>query len=111
MLLNRLHGNLPAEHRVALFAVRAKLAAVNIRMAIRAIFGYIGKHGFCVAPGARSFFVHAAQRILRRIVIEFGNRADGRPTRVRMAIFAGDCEWSVRTSARLPLGSGRHNEG
>jgi hypothetical protein len=110
VLLNRLHGNLPAQHRVALLAVGAKLPAMNIRMAIRAILADVGEYRLGMAAGTRNFFVHAAQGILRRVMIEFGDGANGRPACVRMAIFAWDCERTVRTSPRLPLGLRRQEE-
>ena len=44
VILNGLRGNLPAEHRVAARAIRAELAAVNVGVAIRAVFADVGKY-------------------------------------------------------------------
>jgi len=104
MLLNGLHGNLPTKHCMALRAVLAKLRAVNVSMAIRAVFPNIREDGFGVASGAGNFFMHAAKRIASAVMIEFRKGADRRPTCIGMAIFAGDGQRSVRTSARLSLG-------
>jgi len=60
VILNRLRGNLPAERRVALRAIRAHLRAMNIRVAIGAIFSHVGEHRFCVATRAGDFCVHSA---------------------------------------------------
>ena len=103
MLLDGLHGNLPAKHRMALRAVLAKLRAVNVSMALRAVLPNVGEDGFGVASRAGNFFVHAAKRIASAVVVEFRKGADRSPACVGMAIFAGDGQRSVRTSARLSL--------
>jgi len=110
VLLNRLDRNLPAKNRVALSAIRAELCAVNVGVAIGALFSNVGENGFGVASGAGNFFVHAAKRVPRGIVIEFRNRPDGGPTRVGVAILAGNVQGTVRTSTRLPLGLRRATE-
>jgi hypothetical protein len=110
VLLNRLDGNLPAENRVALRAVRAELGAVNVSVTIGALFSNVGENRFGVASGAGNFFVHAAKRVSRGIVIEFSNRPNGGPTRVGVAILAGNVQGTVRTSTRLPLGVRRATE-
>ena len=104
VLLDRLHGNLPAENRVALRAVRAELRAVNVSMAIGAVFSDVGENRLGVASRAGHFFVHTAKRVARGVVVEFRDGANGGPARVRMAILARNVEGTVRTSARLPLG-------
>jgi hypothetical protein len=75
-------------------------------MAIRAVLAHIGEDRFEVTLGAVNFFVHPAQRVSGGVVVEFRNGANRRPTRARVAVFAGDCKGTVRTAARLPL-SGR----
>lgn len=72
-------------------------------MAVGAILAHIGKHRLDVAARAGHFFVHAAQRILRCVVIEFGDRADRRPARRRMAVLARYIKVAVRTLLRLAL--------
>jgi len=111
MLLNRLDRYLPAEDRVALGAVRAELSAVNVGVAIGAVLTNIGENWFGMASGAGYLFMHAAKRVPRGVVVEFGNGANGGPACVRVAIFAGSGEGAVRTPARLPLGDCRHDKG
>jgi hypothetical protein len=103
VLLDRLDRHLPAKHSVALGAVRAELCAVNVSVAIRAVLSNVGENWLGVATGAGYFFMHAAKRIARGVVIEFRNGANGCPACARVAIFAGDVQRTVRTSAGLPL--------
>jgi len=108
VILNRLIRDLPAKHRMAFGAVGAKLPAVNIGVAIGAILANFGEDGFCMATRAGHFFVHAAQRISRGIVIEFGNGANRGPAGVGVAILAGNRQGTVRTPFGLLL-CGRHS--
>ena len=92
---------------MALGAVRAELSAVNVGVTIGAVLANVGENRLGVASRAGYFFVHAAKRVARGVVVEFGNGANGGPAGVRVAIFAGNVEGTVRTSARLPLGGCR----
>lgn len=107
MLLHGLDRHAPSENRVALRAVRAELSAVNVGVAIGAILAHVRENRLGMASRAGYFFVHAAKRVPRGVVIEFRNGANGNPAGVRVAIFAGNGEWTVRTPARLPLGVNR----
>jgi len=111
VLLNRLHRHLPSENRVALSAVRAELSAMNVGVTIGAILANVGENRLGMASRAGYFFVHAAKRVPRGVVIEFGNGANGNPACVRVAIFAGNVEGTVRTPARLSLGDCGHDHG
>ena len=111
VILNRLHRRLPAQNRVALDAVLAELRAVNVGVAIGAVLAHVGKHRPRVASRAGYFFVHAAQRVARRVVIEFGNGANGNPACAGVAILARNSEGTVRTSARLSLSDCGHDHG
>ena len=104
VLLNRLDRYLPSEDRMALGAILAELSAVNVGVTIGAVLPNVGKNWFCMASRAGNFFVHATQRVARGVVVEFWNGTNGDPAGVRVAIFTGDVKWTVRTSARLPLG-------
>jgi hypothetical protein len=104
VLLNRLDRYLPAEDGMALGAILAELGTVNVSVTIGAVLANVGKNRFYVASRAGYFFVHAAKRVPRGVVVEFWNGTYGGPAGVGMAIFAGNVEWTVRTSARLPLG-------
>ena len=79
MILHALRGDVPALHGVALRAIGTHLAAVNVRVAIGAIFSNVGEDRFGVALHALHFFVHAAEGVIGFVVIELGNRANGTP--------------------------------
>jgi len=96
VVANLLQRNLPALHRVAALAVRSKLAAMNIRVAIRTIATHLFEDQAHVAFCAGDFGVHAAQRVARVIVIELRIGADRLPTRVGVAFLAGNRRSAVR---------------
>lgn len=99
----------PSFDRVTLLAIRPELPAVNIRMAIGAARSDVSENQADVALRASHFFVHAQQRIFRLVVIEFRDPANRLPACVRVAIFAGDCDKSVRIASlgQSILGLGR----
>ena len=101
-----MHGDIPALHRVALLAVGAHLPPVNIGVAVGAILPDIRKHRLHVALHAFHLLVHAAQRITGLVVIEFRHCFHRAPAGGRVAIFAGDVQWTVWVAAGFLL-SGR----
>jgi len=116
VLIDLLHRNVPSLDGVALLAIRAHLALVNVSVAIRALLADVRKDRLGVALNATHAFVHAAQRILGCVVIEFRNCADRFPSAERVTVLTRNAEASVRTTrgrGRLPLstrqGSGREN--
>ena len=111
VLLNRLDRYLPSEDGMALGAVLAELSAVNVGVTIGAVLANVGKNRLGVASRAGYFFVHAAKRVTRGVVVEFWYGANGNPAGVGVAIFTGNVERPVRTSARLSLGGCGHNNG
>lgn len=80
--------DLPAPNGVALLAVGAHLAAMQVGVAVRALLADIGEDEAGMARRAVQLLMHAAQRIAGLIVVELGDRADWLPTRVGMAVFA-----------------------
>ena len=60
MIANCIHRNLPALDGVAVLAVSAELAAMDIRVAIRAILADIREYRFDMALRAAHIFMHAA---------------------------------------------------
>lgn len=106
VILNLLNGIVPTKNRVALRAVRAHFALVNIGMTILTILANIGEYRFYVALRALHFLMHTAQWVVRFVVIEFRNGADGAPTRGSVAVLARNGERSVRTASGLPLWCG-----
>jgi hypothetical protein len=71
VLIDLLNGNVPAPDRVALLAIRAHLALMNVGVAVRALRAHIGKDHLGVALSAGHSLMQAAQRIFSGVVIEF----------------------------------------
>jgi hypothetical protein len=88
VLLHFAERDPPAFHRVALLALRAELAAVDIRVAISALGAHVGKHEARVAQAAFHFFVEAAQRKAGFVVVEFRDIANRPPARESVAVLA-----------------------
>lgn len=95
--------DLPPLNGVALRALRPHFPLMNIGMAVLANLSDVGEHRLGVALRAGHLFMHATKRILGFVVVEFRNRADGSPTRRRVAILAWYGKSTVRTSGSLPL--------
>jgi hypothetical protein len=96
VVLDRLDGDVPPPDGVALFAIRAELAAVNIGVAASAICADIGKDQLGVTLHAVDLFVHSAKRIDGLIVIELRDASNRLPARESVAILARDCDIAVR---------------
>ena len=103
VLRDCLNGNLPARDRVALRAIRSELSTVEVGVAVSAVLADVGENRFDVAARARNLLMQAAQRILRQVVIKFGNGADWRPACSRVAVLARNIERAVRALLRLSL--------
>src|ERR1700731_4389885 len=86
VILNLLNGIVPTENRVALRAVRAHFPLVNIGVGILTILASVREYRLYVALCAFNFLVHAAQRILCFVVIEFRDGADGTPASGGVAV-------------------------
>lgn len=97
MVLDCLYPNLPALHRMTRFAIRSKLPAVKIGMAIRALRTHVGKHEAGVALSAGHVHVHPAQRVMRFVVVEFRDGPKRRPCSVGVAILARQIQRAVGT--------------
>ena len=103
VILNLLNGIVPTKNGVTLRAIRAHLALVNIGVAILTILPHIREYRLYVALCALHLLVHAAQRIVRFVVIEFGDSANGAPARSGVAVLARNRERSVRTTGAALL--------
>ena len=95
--------DVPAQYGVAPCAVRPHLPLVDVGVAVLAVLARIRNHEFDVALRAFHFFVHAAKRVLRFIVIELENLADGPPRGGGVAILARNVERAVGAFCGLPL--------
>ena len=110
VILDGLHRDIPALYGVALLAVCAHLPLVDIGMAIGAPCTHIREDGLGVTLGAGHVLVHAAQRILGLVVIEFRDSADRLPPNRGVAVLARNVQVSVRTPClrkALVLSAGR----
>jgi len=104
VLLDLLHIHLPALDRMALFAIGSELAPVDVSVAVLTALADVRKNRLDVALDARHRLVHAAQRILGLVVIEFRNRPNRLPCTDRVAILAGNVQvpvWAMRALGNL----------
>lgn len=88
VILDLLRRYLPALHAMTALAVRAKLPAMYVRVAIGAVGAYVLEFQVGVAFGAGHLLVHSPERVAGLIVIEFGIGADRLPARVSVAALA-----------------------
>jgi len=107
VLVDLLHRDVPSLDVVALLAVGAHLALVNVRVAIGALLADVGEHHLDMALRAVHTLVHAAQRIFRGVVIELRNGADRLPSAQRVAVLTRNTKAAmgaprVRGRLRLP---------
>jgi len=103
VLANGLDRRAPPSHRVALFTVRAELAAMEIGVAVRALSPGAGKDFSDVAGSAGDVHVHAAQRkSCFLVVVEFRLSPQRRPPGGRVAVLAGESNRSVGVARRSP---------
>jgi hypothetical protein len=79
VILNSLQRNLPALDRVATRAIGAKLATMDVRMAVCALGADVFEDQVGVTLDAIHFLVHAAKWISSQVVIKFGIGSDGFP--------------------------------
>lgn len=105
MLLHGLERDLPALHGVALLALRAKLTAVNVGVAVRALGADVGEDQAGMTQAALHSFVHAAQGIASLAMVELRNIANGLPTGEGMAILARLVQRAVRAARGAALRS------
>jgi len=80
VLIDLLNRDIPTFYRVALLAICPHLPLVNVGVAIRALRSHIGKDQLGVALRATDALVHAAQGVLRGVVIKFGNGPERLPS-------------------------------
>lgn len=103
VIANLFLGGEPALLNVALGAVWAKLAQMNVGMAIGAVLPDIGEDRLGMALAAGHFAMPAAEGIPRLIVIEFRKRTKRRPAGGRMTIFTRNLERTVRVWSGILL--------
>jgi hypothetical protein len=79
MLIDVVNGNLPTVTVVAEFTLRAILAAMQIRVAVLALYWGVAEIKILVAIDARHFRVPATQRKFSPRMVEFGFGAQRLP--------------------------------
>lgn len=97
VILNILVRHLPSPHGVALFAIGAQLAAMNVRVTILAVQSDVGEDHLHVTLRARDRSVHATERVFGLIVIKLWNRANGLPCTRSVAVLTGNRQIAMRT--------------
>lgn len=105
VIRRQLEGDVPALHRVTLFA-GPHFTAMNVGVAVAAAGPRVREHGLGMALRAGNVLVHAPQRKAGFVVIEFRNGADRLPSHRGVAVLAGDVQVAVRTTRdtlRAPL--------
>ena len=95
VLLNLLDRYAPSANAVALLAVCAQLAFMNIGVAVLAASAHVAEHRFHMALSAGHILVQAAQRVTGLVVIEFRNGANWLPALSGMAVLAGNIQIAV----------------
>ena len=98
MLLDLLHGNLPALDAMALLAGGAELAFVDVGVTIRALAPYVRKYWLDMALRTGDALMHAAQRKTGLVVVELRHAADRLPSAEGVAILAGNIQAAVGLS-------------
>jgi len=88
VVFDGLQRDLPTLNRVALGAIGAELATVNVGVAGGALRAHVLEHHAGVALRAGHALVHAAQRIAGQIMIEIRLGTDRLPTVIGVAVRA-----------------------
>ena len=89
---------------MATLAVGAELAAVDVGVTIRAMGAHILEDQAGVALRTGHLCMHSTQRITSMVMIEFGIRSNGFPTRIGMALLTGNRDRTMRVG-HLGLGT------
>ena len=81
-------GYLPALYRVAVFAIRSELPAVNVSVTVCTMLAHIFENETGVALRAADLLMHAAEWESGVVVVELRIRANRFPTRVGVTLLA-----------------------
>jgi hypothetical protein len=111
MIPDLLGLGLPSLDGVALLAFGAKLAAMDIGVAVGTASAGVGEDEIGVALAAGHLGVHSAQRVACLIVIELGDVSNRLPARVGVTVLARDGDGAVGVTTVLFLRVGRRLRG
>jgi energy-converting hydrogenase Eha subunit A len=77
--LSLLRDDSPARHGVTLRAIGAHFPLMNVGVTVLAILAHLGEHWLRVASRAFHLFVHSAQWVVGRVVVELEYTANRTP--------------------------------
>ena len=77
--LSLLRDDSPARHGVTLRAIGAHFTLMNVGVTVLAILSCVGEHWLRVASRAFHLFVHSAQWVVGRVVVELENAPNRTP--------------------------------
>jgi len=103
MVADRLERDLPSQNGVALLALRSKLPAVNIGVAVRAFGADLRKDQAYMALRAGNLLMKSAKGVGGLVVVKLRNAAEGLPSREGMAVFTRDVQCAMGAARRTPL--------
>jgi hypothetical protein len=101
VILHRSRGNPPSLNRVAVLALSAELASVEIRVAGRTLRPSFGKNSRNVARITGHVLMHPAQWELGSVVVELGLSAQGREACSGVTVLARDRNRPMRIPRSL----------
>jgi len=79
VVLELLHSDVPALYGVTFRAVRAHFSLVHVRVTVLAVLSHLGKDRLDMALRTLHLLMHAAQRVLRLVVVKLWVSANGPP--------------------------------
>jgi hypothetical protein len=103
MFSHSLNGHTPTAHCVALLAIPAQLAPVNVRVALRAVSPHVREDQLNVALAAGHGLMSTTQRIRGLIVAKVRCGPYRGPVRRGVTTFACDSQGSVRIACSSDL--------
>lgn len=95
VLVDLLHGDLPALHAVTLLTICAELALMDVGVAVGALLTHVCEYRLDVALGAGHSLMHTPQWITSLVMVELGHAADRLPSAQGVAILAGNIKGAV----------------
>jgi energy-converting hydrogenase Eha subunit A len=77
--LSLLRDDSPARHGVTLRAIGAHFPLMDVGVTVLTILAHLGEHWLRVASRAFHLFMHSAQRVVGRVVVELENAPNRTP--------------------------------
>ena len=99
VLLDLLQRYSPSFYRVALFAIRSELSAMNIGVTVGATLSDVREHRLHVTLRAGHILVHATQWITGLAMVEFRDIANRLPSAIGVAVLTRNVQRTVRAAS------------